>query len=79
MDLPIDHFRLLGVSPSAAPEAILRRLETRCDSPPDQGFTHEVLLQRADLLRRSADLLTDPADRAEYEACLLYTSDAADD
>ena len=76
MDLPIDHFRLLGVSPSAAPEAILRRLEARCDSPPDQGFTHEVLLQRADLLRRSADLLTDPADRAEYEAALLRLSES---
>ena len=76
MDLPIDHFRLLGVSPSAAPEAILRRLETRCDSPPDQGFTHEVLLLRADLLRRSADLLTDPADRAEYEAALLRLSES---
>ena len=76
LDLPIDHFRLLGVSPSAGPEAILRRLETRCDSPPDQGFTHEVLLQRADLLRRSADLLTDPADRAEYEAALLRLSES---
>ncbi len=76
LDLPIDHFRLLGVSPSAAPEAILRRLEARCDSPPDQGFTHEVLLQRADLLRRSADLLTDPADRAEYEAALLRLSES---
>ncbi|MBA4736712.1 MAG: ARC6/PARC6 family protein [Synechococcus sp.] len=76
MDLPIDHFRLLGVSPSAAPEAILRRLETRCDSPPDQGFTHEALLQRADLLRRSADLLTDPADRAAYEAALLRLSES---
>ena len=76
MDLPIDHFRLLGVSPSAEPEAILRRLETRCDSPPDQGFTHEVLIQRADLLRRSADLLTDPADRAEYEAALLRLSES---
>ena len=76
LDLPIDHFRLLGVSPSAEPEAILRRLETRCDSPPDQGFTHEVLLQRADLLRRSADLLTDPSDRAEYEAALLRLSES---
>ncbi len=76
MDLPIDHFRLLGVSPSAAPEAILRRLEARCDSPPDQGFTHEVLLLRADLLRRSADLLSDPADRAEYEAALLRLSES---
>ena len=76
MDLPIDHFRLLGVSPSAEPEAILRRLQSRCDSPPDQGFTHEALLQRADLLRRSADLLTDPADRAEYEAALLRLSES---
>ena len=51
-------------------------METRCDSPPDQGFTHEALLQRADLLRRSADLLTDPADRAEYEAALLRLSES---
>ena len=76
LDLPIDHFRLLGVSPAAAPEAILRRLESRCDSPPDQGFTHEALIQRADLLRRSADLLTDTADRAEYEAALLRLSES---
>ena len=76
LDLPIDHFRLLGVSPSAEFEAILRRLESRCDSPPDQGFTHEALLQRADLLRRSADLLTDPSDRAEYEAALLRLSES---
>ncbi|QNJ02665.1 ARC6/PARC6 family protein [Synechococcus sp. PROS-U-1] len=76
MDLPIDHFRLLGVSPSAEPEAILRRLQTRCDSPPDQGFTHEALLQRADLLRRSADLLSDPTDRADYEAALLRLSES---
>ncbi len=76
LDLPIDHFRLLGVSPSAEPETILRRLQTRCDSPPDQGFTHEALLQRADLLRRSADLLTDPSDRADYEAALLRLSES---
>ena len=71
MDLPIDHFRLLGVSPSAQADAILRKLQSRCDSPPDQGFTHEVLIQRDELLRQSADLLTDAVRRAEYEAQLL--------
>lgn len=71
MDLPIDHFRLLGVSPSAAADAVLRKLQNRCDSPPDQGFTHEVLIQRDELLRQSADLLTDSVRRAEYEAQLL--------
>ena len=70
MDLPIDHFRLLGVSPSADAAAILHRLQTRCDGPPDQGFTHEALLKRNELLSRSADLLTDRDDRAEYESAL---------
>ena len=74
MDLPIDHFRLLGVSPSADPASILRRLQTRSDCPPDDGFTHEGLLQRQALLRRSADLLTDSSARADYEAALLSLS-----
>ena len=74
MDLPIDHFRLLGVSPSAQPDAILRRLQSRCDSPPNQGFTHEALLQRQMLLRQSADLLTDSESRARYEEALLALS-----
>ena len=74
LDLPIDHFRLLGVSPSADAAAILHRLQTRCDSPPDQGFTHEALLKRNELLSRSADLLTDRDDRAEYESALLRLS-----
>ena len=76
MDLPIDHFRLLGVSPSAQADAILRRLQSRCDSPPDQGFTHEALVQRETLLRQSADLLTDSEARAEYEAALLSLSES---
>ena len=74
MDLPIDHFRLLGVSPSADAAAILHRLQSRCDSPPDQGFTHEALLKRNELLGRSADLLTDRNDRAEYESALIRLS-----
>ena len=74
MDLPIDHFRLLGVSPSADAASILRRLQTRSDSPPDDGFTHEGLLQRQALLRQSADLLTDSSARADYEAALLSLS-----
>ncbi len=71
MELPIDHFRLLGVSPSVEAEAVLRNLQVRLDHPPDQGFTHEALIQRAELLRLSADLLTDSSLRQEYEAALL--------
>ncbi len=71
MELPIDHFRLIGVSPSAETEAVLRALQVRLDRFPEQGFTEEVLIQRAELLRLSADLLTDKELRNEYEAALL--------
>ncbi len=71
MELPIDHFRLIGVSPSATPEEILRAFQLKLDKTPDEGFTYEVLTQRSELLRLTADLLTDPESRREYENLLL--------
>ncbi len=71
LELPIDHFRLLGVSPSADAEAVLRALQVRLDHSPEEGFTREALIQRAELLRLSADLLADTGRREEYEAALL--------
>ncbi|MEO1003401.1 MAG: ARC6/PARC6 family protein [Cyanobacteria bacterium J06638_7] len=67
MDLPIDHFRLLRVSPTTDLQSVLRTLEQRIDRPPDEGFTLETLEARAELLRSSADLLTDPERRRHYE------------
>ncbi len=68
MDLPIDHFRLLGVPPSADAQGVLRTLQSRLDRPPHPGFTAETLQSRAELLRASADLLCDADRRAAYEA-----------
>ena len=71
MELPLDHFRLIGVSPSATSEEILRAFQLRLDKAPKEGFTYEVLTQRSELLRLTADLLTDPDSRREYENMLL--------
>ena len=71
MELPLDHFRLIGVSPSATSEEILRAFQLRLDKTPDEGFTYEVLTQRSELLRLTADLLTDPDSRRDYENLLL--------
>jgi len=71
LELPLDHFRLIGVSPSASSEEILRAFQLRLDKTPDEGFTYEVLTQRSELLRLTADLLTDPESRREYENLLL--------
>ena len=70
MELPLDHFRLIGVTPSATSEEILRAFQLRLDKTPDEGFTYEVLTQRSELLRLTADLLTDPESRREYENLL---------
>jgi len=71
LELPLDHFRLIGVSPSATSEEILRAFQLRLDKTPDEGFTYEVLTQRSELLRLTADLLTDTESRREYENLLL--------
>ncbi|MFQ6538261.1 MULTISPECIES: ARC6/PARC6 family protein [Aphanothece] len=68
MELPIDHFRLLGVSPTTDAQSVLRTLEHRLNRAPDDGFTSETLQAREALLRDSADLLTDTARRQVYEA-----------
>lgn len=71
MELPIDHYRLLGVSPSSDGQNVLRTLQQRLDNPPGQGFSHEALQARAELLRASADLLSDEERRNAYEADLI--------
>ncbi len=71
LELPLDHFRLIGVNPSATSEEILRAFQLRLDKTPDEGFTYEVLNQRSELLRLTADLLTNPESRREYENLFL--------
>ena len=78
MELPLDHFRLIGVRASATSEEILRAFQLRLDKTPDQGFTYEVLTQRSELLRLTADLLTDPDSRREYENLLLKGASGLD-
>ncbi len=78
MELPLDHFRLIGVSPSATSEEILRAFQLRLDKTPNEGFTYEVLTQRSELLRLTADLLTDPESRREYENLLLNGNSGLD-
>ena len=76
LDLPLDHFRLLGVSPATDAQTVLRTLQLRLDRAPELGYTDETLRARADLLRASADLLSDAERRSGYEADLTALSDA---
>jgi len=59
------------VSPTADAQQVLRTLAQRLDRIPHPGFTAETLRAREDLLRESADLLSDEPLRAAYEAELM--------
>ena len=74
LELPIDHFRLLGVGPTTDAQSVLRTLQQRLDRAPDQGFTEETLQSREELLRASADLLSDANRRLAYETDLTAIS-----
>jgi len=78
LDLPIDHFRLLGVHPATDPQAVLNTLQQRLENPPREGFTDETLKAREELLRASADLLSDQARRRQYENTITALAGAAD-
>ena len=77
MELPIDHFRLLGVNASSDRQSVLRTLQQRLDRAPDQGFTQDTLQARAELLEASADLLSDETRRQAYERELTAIADNA--
>ena len=70
MELPIDHFRLLGISAASDAQAVLQILQLRLDRAPSDGYSPDTLEARAELLRSSADLLSDSRRRAAYEADL---------
>jgi len=74
LELPIDHFRLLGVGPNADAQGALQMLQQRLDRVPTDGYSLETLDARAELLRSSADLLSDSVRRARYEADLTALS-----
>jgi len=75
LELPIDHFRLLGVSATTDSETVLRTLQQRLDRAPDQGFTHDTLQARAELLQASAELLSNEERRHAYERELTAIAD----
>ena len=70
MELPLDHFRLLGVSPNVGYDMVLQTLKRRLDTPPGDGYTSVTIDARAELLRISAGLLSDPERRRQYEQAL---------
>jgi hypothetical protein len=78
LELPIDHFRLLGVGPGTDAQTVLHTYHQRVARVPDPSFSRDTLEARAELLRASADVLSDPERRAAYESDLTALVGAGD-
>ena len=74
MELPIDHFRLLGVSPSSDTEEVLRFFQLRLDRTPEEGFTPEVMEQR----KLEAESVGKEVDKPAGEAVNKATEKSAE-
>ena len=59
MNLPLDHFRLLGVKPGVSRSEIEQALIGRLRNPPSEGYSLDTLDARAELLRASGAFLMD--------------------
>jgi hypothetical protein len=79
LELPIDHFRLLGVGPGTDAQTVLHTYHERVARIPDPGFSSDTLEARAELLRASADVLSDPQRRLAYESDLTALAGAGDE
>ena len=73
MELPLDHFRLLGVKPGASRSGIERALIERLRNPPSEGYYLDTLDTRAELLRASGAFLMDEQRRRSHERQLEAT------
>jgi molecular chaperone DnaJ len=74
-----DHYEALGVSRDASTEEIkkaFRKLarELHPDMNPDPAAA-----ERFKSVTHAYDVLSNPESRSQYDICLLYTSDAAEE
>lgn len=58
-------------------DGIRRAFEARCSTPPMDGFSHEALLARRQILQAACDTLSSPASRGDYNQALVEDHDAA--
>ncbi len=77
MQIPLDHYRMLGVPYRATPEQIQQACRDRQQQKPLSGYSAALLASREALLTRAYQTLADPACRARYDEALRQSAAAA--
>ena len=75
-----DYYKILGVADDADAKTITKAYRKLArDSHPDTHPGDDAAEERFKAVSGAYDVLGDDAKRKEYDDCLLYTSDAADE
>ena len=75
MIIPIDRYRLIGVTIGAENRIILDQLERRLAKCKFSGFSHETMKRRREILEESTKILLDGSKRGSYDESLLKSAD----
>ncbi|KAL4443575.1 hypothetical protein ABPG75_011312 [Micractinium tetrahymenae] len=68
--LPLDYYRLLGVSGVCSRDSLARALEKALSNPPGLGYSQQCLLARGSVLKRAVETLLDTQGRRAYDDAL---------
>ena len=77
MQIPLDRYRILGISCQATSEQIQQAYRDRCQQQPAGGYSPVALASREALLASTHEELIDPGRRAAYDRSLQLTSVAS--
>ncbi|MDJ0599697.1 MAG: IMS domain-containing protein [Crocosphaera sp.] len=67
MRIPLDYYRILGIFPQATDEQLRQAYRDRSVQLPRREYSNQAIQGRRQLLEQAYSVLSDPAQKAEYE------------
>lgn len=67
VSIPLDYYKCLGITRAASKDAVRKAYDRVVRSPPEVGYSEDVLFSRALILKDAADCLLDLDSRKAYE------------
>lgn len=78
MQIPLDHYRILGVPSDATLDQLQQAFEDRLQQLPRQQYSNAAIAARKQLLEESFVILADPERRTLYDQSLKHESEHYD-
>ncbi len=71
MRIPLDYYRILGVSPNTIDEQLHQAYQDKITQHPHRQYSEDVIQKRISLLNEAFQVLSNPVTRTDYESSFL--------